>query len=65
MVSTENDEWGCGYCRRKGGIAELESWLQEMKIKKDQENLSRMMKEIEEFGEIQSEYIRQWWMNRY
>ena len=65
MVSTENDEWGCGYCRRKGGIAELEKWLREIQIKKDQENLSRMMKEIEEFGEIQSEYIRKWWMNRY
>ena len=57
--------WGCGYCRRKGGIAELERWLREIQIKKDQENLSRMMKEIEEFGEIQSEYIRKWWMNRY
>ncbi|WP_299397161.1 hypothetical protein [uncultured Gelidibacter sp.] len=29
MVSTKSDEWGCGYCRRKGGIAELESWLHE------------------------------------
>lgn len=30
MVSTKNDEWGCGYCCKKGKQAELESWLQEI-----------------------------------
>ncbi|WP_026449578.1 hypothetical protein [Aequorivita capsosiphonis] len=30
-ISTEKDEWGCGYCRREGKQAELEKWLLEIK----------------------------------
>lgn len=29
-VSTKSDEWGCGYCRRKGKQADLENWLLEI-----------------------------------
>lgn len=31
MVSTKSDEWGCGYCRRKGKQEDLERWLLEIK----------------------------------
>ena len=31
MISTTTDEWGCGYCKRKGGISELLEWLAESK----------------------------------
>jgi len=65
MIVTTTDTWGCGYCRRKGGIAELESWLQEIKIKKDQERLSRMMQELKAHGSIKSPDLKKWWMNRY
>ena len=65
MVSTLHDEWGCGYCKRKGKIPELEKWLQEVKIKEDQKRLSRMLKELKENGSIQSEETLKWWMNRY
>lgn len=30
-ISTEKDEWGCGYCRRKGKQGELEKWLLDIK----------------------------------
>jgi hypothetical protein len=65
MVSTLNDDWGCGYCKRKGKILELEKWLQEVKIKEDHKRLSRMLKELKELGSIQSEETLKWWMNRY
>jgi len=65
MVSTLYDEWGCGYCNRKGKIPELEKWLQQVKIKEDQKRLSRMMKELKEHGSIQSKDLTNWWMNRY
>lgn len=29
MISSQSNEWGCGYCRRKGGLAELKAWLAE------------------------------------
>ncbi|MBT8252851.1 MAG: hypothetical protein KJN68_02685 [Bacteroidia bacterium] len=63
MVSTLHDEWGCGYCKRKGKIPELGKWLQEIKIKEDQRMLSRFMKESES-GELSSEILH-WWVNRY
>jgi hypothetical protein len=32
QIVTTNDQWGCGYCKRKGGVDELEQWLQDLKI---------------------------------
>lgn len=26
-ISSEKEEWGCGYCRRKGGLEELKQWI--------------------------------------
>jgi hypothetical protein len=63
MVVTKDDKWGCGYCKRKGGLEELKKWIQENKIKKDQQMLTRFMKESKS-GEL-SEEIKKWWMNRY
>jgi len=65
MISSLNDEWGCGYCKRKGKLPELKSWLQEISIKEDQRNLSTMMKELKEGGEIQTKTTLKWWMKRY
>ena len=65
MIVTKEDEWGCGYCKQKGKLPELKTWLQEIKIKKDQKNLSRMLKELKEYGSIQTEETLKWWMNRY
>jgi hypothetical protein len=31
QIVTTNDQWGCGYCHRKGGLKELEQWLHELK----------------------------------
>ena len=28
-VSTQSEQWGCGYCRRKGGKEELDQWITE------------------------------------
>lgn len=28
-ISTKTDEWGCGYCQKKGGVKEMKSWLKE------------------------------------
>ena len=64
MVSTLNDEWGCGYCNRKGEIPELEKWLQEVKIKEDQKRLSKMLKELKDDGKLSQETSK-WWMKRY
>ncbi len=55
MIVTKEDDWGCGYCNRKGKLPELKAWLQEIKIKEDQIRLSKMMKELKEHGSIQSE----------
>jgi hypothetical protein len=35
QIVTTNDQWGCGYCHRKGGLIELKHWLQELKSIKD------------------------------
>jgi hypothetical protein len=34
MISTsspENHSWGCGYCKKKGGIEELKNWIETKK----------------------------------
>lgn len=28
MISTESNEWGCGYCKRKGDINSLQKWYE-------------------------------------
>ena len=33
MVSTLNDDWGCGYCGKGGNQLDLDKWLKEIKIK--------------------------------
>lgn len=35
MVSTISDEWGCGYCYRKGKQKDLKKWLLEIKKTSD------------------------------
>lgn len=60
MVTTDPDEWGCGYCNRKGGIKELETWFNEL----DQKKLTKFMKEINSGG-IQTKETMKWWRNRY
>lgn len=34
-ISPEKEEWGCGYCKRKGGIEELKQWIFEKKTIKN------------------------------
>ena len=34
-ISPEKEEWGCGYCKRKGGIEELKQWISEKKQTKN------------------------------
>jgi hypothetical protein len=34
-ISTENNTWGCGYCRKKGGIPELVEWMEEIRESKN------------------------------
>jgi hypothetical protein len=63
MVVTKNDEWGCGYCKRKGKLPELKKWIQEIKSIEDQKMLSRFMKESGT-GKL-SEKVSKWWINRY
>jgi hypothetical protein len=46
QVVTTNDQWGCGYCKRKGNQTELEKWLQELKSMKFQKKLSIFMKKL-------------------
>tara|TARA_R110002012_G_scaffold265939_1_gene449415 strand:- start:16373 stop:17074 length:702 start_codon:yes stop_codon:yes gene_type:complete len=60
MVSPLSDEWGCGYCKGKGKIPELEKWLQNIKIKEDQQRLSEMLKELKEHGSIKSKGLTKW-----
>ena len=64
MNVTKEDDWGCGYCKRKGKLPELKAWMQEIKIKEDQKNLSRMLKELKS-GSIQTKETLKWLMNRY
>lgn len=28
MISTSSGEWGCGYCKKKGGLQELKQWVE-------------------------------------
>jgi hypothetical protein len=30
MISTLNDEWGCGYCKKKGKLNDLKKWVDEI-----------------------------------
>ena len=60
MVTTKPDAWGCGYCGRKGGIKELETWFNEL----DQKKLTKFMKEINSGG-IQTKETMNWWLKRY
>lgn len=32
-IQSDYEEWGCGYCGKKGGIPELQNWLNEKKQK--------------------------------
>lgn len=50
QVVTTKDEWGCGYCNKKGTITEMKKWLWEIAMKKDQKNLSKMMQELKNGG---------------
>jgi hypothetical protein len=64
VVVSTTDEWGCGYCKRKGKLEELKKWLSELKSKKDQKRLTKMLKEIK-IGNIQTKETLKWWINRY
>ena len=33
MISTLNDEWGCGYCKKKGKLKDLKKWIGEIEQK--------------------------------
>mgnify|MGYP005748884429 CR=1 FL=1 len=33
-ITTEDNLWGCGYCRKKGGIPELVEWMEEIRAAK-------------------------------
>jgi hypothetical protein len=35
MVSTKHDEWGCGYCGKKGKKEDLDEWLWELDYKRN------------------------------
>jgi hypothetical protein len=35
MVSTKYDEWGCGYCGKKGKKEDLDNWLRELGYKRN------------------------------
>jgi hypothetical protein len=28
MISTSSNEWGCGYCKKKGKLEELKLWVE-------------------------------------
>jgi hypothetical protein len=64
QVVTTNNQWGCGYCKRKGGKEELEKWLQERKSIKDQKRITTMLKELDK-GNIQTKKTLKWWLKRY
>ena len=60
MVSTLNDEWGCGYCNRKGDLEGFKNWLREL----DRKNLTQFVKEINTNDNLSGK-MKKWWMNRY
>ena len=60
MISTLNDEWGCGYCNRKGGLEGFKNWLREL----DRKNLTQFVKEINTNDNLSGK-MKKWWMNRY
>lgn len=31
LISTQSNQWGCGYCKRKGGLVDLQKWVEEKK----------------------------------
>ena len=64
QVVTNTEKWGCGYCKRKGGLQELKNWIIEKKNMDAQNRLSTMMKELKK-GSIQTKKTMKWWMNRY
>ena len=33
MISAPSDRFGCGYCNKEGGIAELNDWIESVKAK--------------------------------
>ena len=35
-IVTSSDEWGCGYCKQKGKLPQLEKWIQEIENRNDQ-----------------------------
>jgi hypothetical protein len=63
-VVAGSDEWGCGYCKKKGKLHQLEKWIQEIKNRNDQKRLTQMLKEIKK-GSIQTKETLKWWINRY
>ncbi|TXB66199.1 hypothetical protein FRY74_06395 [Vicingus serpentipes] len=47
MVTTTDDEWGCGYCRKKGSQKDLELWIEEIRIEREEkERQSQIDKKI-------------------
>lgn len=38
MIEVYNDEFGCGWCKKKGGKQELKEWIHEINMKKYQLN---------------------------
>jgi 6-pyruvoyl-tetrahydropterin synthase len=30
MITTKNDQWGCGYCKKKGGLQDLQNWINQL-----------------------------------
>ena len=60
MISTLNDEWGCGYCKRKGDLEDFKNWLREI----DRKKLTQFVKEINTDHKL-SDKMKKWWFNRY
>jgi hypothetical protein len=60
MISTLNDEWGCGYCNRKGNLEDFKNWLREL----DRKKLTQFVKEINTDNDL-SDKMKKWWFNRY
>jgi hypothetical protein len=29
-ITTKNDQWGCGYCKKKGGLKDLKTWINKL-----------------------------------
>ena len=60
MISTLNDEWGCGYCNKKGDLEDFKNWLREL----DRKKLTQFVKEINTSNNL-SDKMKRWWLNRY